>query len=43
MMMSKHNEIMIPYQSDEVCPLCQNNRYLNPNMVLLLSECFHKM
>ncbi|CAG8621741.1 2203_t:CDS:2 [Paraglomus brasilianum] len=29
--------------ADEVCPICKNNRYLSPDMKLLVSECYHKM
>nr|CAG8610292.1 4658_t:CDS:2 [Entrophospora candida] len=29
--------------NDEECPICRNNRYLTPNMKLLVSECYHKM
>ncbi|CAG8439789.1 532_t:CDS:2 [Funneliformis mosseae] len=29
--------------ADEICPICKNNRYLTPNMKLLVSDCYHKM
>lgn len=28
---------------DDVCPVCQTDRYLNPHMRLLVGPCFHKM
>ncbi|KAG0223837.1 TFIIH/NER complex subunit [Actinomortierella wolfii] len=28
---------------DDVCPVCQTDRYLNPHMKLLVGPCFHKM
>ncbi|KAI9295633.1 CDK-activating kinase assembly factor [Neoconidiobolus thromboides FSU 785] len=28
---------------NDVCPNCKSDRYLNPNMVLVVSDCFHKM
>ncbi|RIA97217.1 CDK-activating kinase assembly factor MAT1-domain-containing protein [Glomus cerebriforme] len=31
------------FDADEVCPICKNNRYLTPNMKLLVSDCYHKM
>ncbi|EEB08463.2 transcription factor TFIIH complex subunit Pmh1 [Schizosaccharomyces japonicus yFS275] len=37
-------EIEAPRKPDEKCPLCQADRYLNPNMKLLINpECYHKM
>ncbi|KAJ1958418.1 TFIIH/NER complex subunit [Dipsacomyces acuminosporus] len=33
-----------PYQGDDdVCPVCKSDRYLNKNMKLLVSPCYHKM
>ncbi|KAJ9067146.1 TFIIH/NER complex subunit [Entomophthora muscae] len=28
---------------DDVCPICKGDRYLNPNMVILVGPCFHIM
>jgi CDK-activating kinase assembly factor MAT1 len=28
---------------NEPCPICRMDRYLNPQMTLLVSPCFHKM
>ncbi|KAF9164211.1 TFIIH/NER complex subunit [Actinomortierella ambigua] len=28
---------------DDICPVCQTDRYLNPHMKLLVGPCFHKM
>ncbi|WBW72182.1 transcription factor TFIIK complex ubiquitin-protein ligase E3 subunit, Pmh1 [Schizosaccharomyces osmophilus] len=34
----------VPKKNDEKCPLCRADRYLNPNMKLLINpECYHKM
>ncbi|ORX89479.1 CDK-activating kinase assembly factor [Basidiobolus meristosporus CBS 931.73] len=30
-------------EENAVCPVCKSDRYLNPNMKLLVSTCFHKM
>jgi len=27
----------------EMCPICKSQKYLNPNMKILVSPCFHKM
>lgn len=29
--------------ADAKCPVCNTDRYLNPNMVILVSPCYHKM
>ncbi|RDW87414.1 RNA polymerase II transcription factor-like protein B subunit 3 [Coleophoma crateriformis] len=30
--------------SDDICPVCKSNRYLNPNLEFLINpECYHKM
>ncbi|KAL3421381.1 CDK-activating kinase assembly factor MAT1 [Phlyctema vagabunda] len=30
--------------SDDICPVCKSNRYLNPNLQFLINpECYHKM
>ncbi|KAJ1656375.1 TFIIH/NER complex subunit [Dispira simplex] len=29
--------------SDDVCPVCKSDRYLNPSMKLRVPPCFHKM
>ncbi|KAJ3107841.1 TFIIH/NER complex subunit [Phlyctochytrium planicorne] len=34
---------LIPGFSDEICPVCQSDRYLNPSLKLLVSPCYHKM
>ncbi|GAA6030547.1 hypothetical protein JCM8097_006199 [Rhodosporidiobolus ruineniae] len=28
---------------DDVCPVCKNDRYLNPKLRLMVSKCYHKM
>ncbi|TNY21455.1 CDK-activating kinase assembly factor MAT1-domain-containing protein [Rhodotorula diobovata] len=28
---------------DDVCPVCRNDRYLNPKLRLMVSKCYHKM
>ncbi|BGP52425.1 TFIIH/NER complex subunit [Rhodotorula kratochvilovae] len=28
---------------DDVCPVCRNDRYLNPRLRLMVSKCYHKM
>ncbi|GAA6063528.1 hypothetical protein JCM10212_006701 [Sporobolomyces blumeae] len=28
---------------DDVCPICRNDRYLNPKLRLMVSKCYHKM
>ncbi|CAG8445751.1 1907_t:CDS:2 [Ambispora gerdemannii] len=30
-------------ENEDTCPVCKNSRYLSPNMVLYVSECYHKM
>lgn len=30
-------------KEDEPCPICKTDKYLNPNLVLLVSSCMHKM
>lgn len=35
---------MVEYSSpDDVCPVCKNDRYLNPKLRLMVSKCYHKM
>ncbi|KAJ3207581.1 TFIIH/NER complex subunit [Dinochytrium kinnereticum] len=34
---------IIPGFTDESCPVCQSDRYLNPSLKLLVSPCYHKM
>ncbi|KAI8847052.1 CDK-activating kinase assembly factor MAT1-domain-containing protein [Chytridium lagenaria] len=33
----------MPGFTDESCPVCQSDRYLNPSLKLLVSPCYHKM
>ncbi|ORX75163.1 MAT1-domain-containing protein [Anaeromyces robustus] len=33
----------IPAFENVVCPICKSQKYLNPNMKILVSPCFHKM
>ncbi|GAA5887011.1 hypothetical protein JCM6882_009414 [Rhodosporidiobolus microsporus] len=28
---------------EDVCPVCKNDRYLNPKLRLMVSKCYHKM
>ena len=28
---------------DDQCPVCKSDRYLNPRLRLLVSQCYHKM
>jgi len=42
--MSKENvQQAIPSFDNVVCPICKSQKYLNPNMKILVSPCFHKM
>ncbi|GAA5968520.1 hypothetical protein JCM21900_006631 [Sporobolomyces salmonicolor] len=35
---------LVEYSSpDDVCPVCKNDRYLNPKLRLMVSKCYHKM
>ncbi|GAA5841776.1 hypothetical protein JCM5353_007767 [Sporobolomyces roseus] len=35
---------LVEYSSPEdVCPVCKNDRYLNPKLRLMVSKCYHKM
>ncbi|KAI9329569.1 CDK-activating kinase assembly factor MAT1-domain-containing protein [Obelidium mucronatum] len=34
---------MAAADSGDVCPVCKSDRYLNPNLRLLVSLCYHKM
>ncbi|CAH7666173.1 RNA polymerase II transcription factor B subunit 3 [Phakopsora pachyrhizi] len=31
------------FSESDVCPVCKSDRYLNPNLRLLVSRCYHKM
>ncbi|KAJ1678237.1 TFIIH/NER complex subunit, partial [Spiromyces aspiralis] len=32
-----------PYDPMDLCPVCQSNRYLNPDMKFLVSSCYHRL
>ncbi|MBW0500715.1 hypothetical protein O181_040430 [Austropuccinia psidii MF-1] len=31
------------FSKSDVCPVCKSDRYLNPNLRLLVAKCYHKM
>ncbi|KAJ1916612.1 TFIIH/NER complex subunit [Mycoemilia scoparia] len=37
------NQDIPAYDSEELCPVCQSNRYLNPDMKFLVSSCHHRL
>lgn len=41
---SQTDRRFVEYSSPEdVCPVCKNDRYLNPKLRLMVSKCYHKM
>lgn len=37
------NYFFYPFMLESTCPVCKTDSYLNPEMVLFISPCFHKM
>ena len=41
---SKADAALASNPSDDICPVCKSNRYLNPSLQFLINpECYHKM
>jgi CDK-activating kinase assembly factor MAT1 len=42
--MSRTTKVPSDNPSDDICPVCKSNRYLNPSLEFLINpECYHKM
>ncbi|KAL1931937.1 hypothetical protein VTP01DRAFT_8993 [Rhizomucor pusillus] len=44
LMIGKSGSSVVSYQEEDAqCPVCKSDKYLTPNLKLLVSPCFHKM
>ncbi|CEI87603.1 Putative CDK-activating kinase assembly factor MAT1 [Rhizopus microsporus] len=44
LMIGKTGSSVVSFQEEDAqCPVCKSDKYLTPNLKLLVSPCFHKM